>query len=414
MADIALLDHQIDFCDSKSPYPAICGGLGSGKSRAGTMRLILLMLDDPGANTLYTMPTYDLLRLRAIPGFEDDLTAIGLDYTLNKSEWSISIPALGSSVYFRSYDNPNRMIAFECAHSICDELDTLTKEKAELVWRKVSERTRQSSRQQNSIAVVTTPDQGVTGFVYEKWEKKKQPGYELIKASTRANPFLPDSYIDQILSNYDPVLADLYLNGEFVSLSQNKVYHFFDRSEHHSSRVITDKDKELHVGLDFNIGGCCAVTCVIDDGDPIAVDEFISHDTYDVVNNIASRYKDKRVIVYPDASGQSSRTNASQSDIDILNDAGLVVRVDAKNPAVRDRINAMNGLFSHDRFLVNTDKCPELAFALESQGYTDKGEPEKYNDHPAIDDWCDCTGYFVANRYPISKPLTNINVSWVR
>jgi hypothetical protein len=81
--------------------------------------------------------------------------------------------------------------------------------------------------------------------------------------------------------------------------------------------------------------------------------------------------------------------------------AGYTVKHKATNPAVRDRINAVNGMLSHDRLLVNSGKCPELATALESQGYTDKGEPEKFTHHPAIDDRNDCLGYFIAFMYPI-------------
>lgn len=414
MTDIALLDHQIEFCESESLYPAIVGGLGSGKTRAGQMRLILLMLADPGINTLFAMPTYDLLRLRAIPGFEEDLQELGLDYTLNKSEWSIYIPAIDSRVYFRSYDNPQRLIAFECAHSICDELDTISKDKAALVWRKISERTRQKCNGQNTIGVVTTPDQGVTGFIYEKWAKKRQPGYEIIKASTLANHFLPEGYVEQIRANYDPVLADLYLNGEFVSLSQNKVYHFYNRRAHYSDRVLNDNDAIIHCGLDFNIGGCCAVMFVVEKENPIAVDEFVSHDTYDFCNQLTARYPGRRVVVHPDASGRAGRTNATLSDVGIIEQHGFSVHAPKANPPIRERINSVNALLAHDRMRVNSDKCPNFAFALESQGYTDKGDPEKFNEHPAIDDWVDSAGYFLHYKFPVIKPPTPIKVGWAR
>jgi len=50
MVDIALTEPQKVFCTTKAKHPAIIGGLGSGKSRGGTMRLILLLLADKGAN----------------------------------------------------------------------------------------------------------------------------------------------------------------------------------------------------------------------------------------------------------------------------------------------------------------------------------------------------------------------------
>lgn len=410
MIDVPLTGPQRQFVLSKATHPAIVAGLGAGKSRAATMRLILLMLEDRGINTLYTMPTYDLLRLRAIPGVEEDLQMMGIPYTLNKAEFSIHIHGFGS-MYFRSYDNPNRLIAFEVAASVADEIDVLPKEQASLVWRKISERTRQPCKRGNSIAAVSTPDQGFSGFVYDRWVTRADETTQLIKASTLSNPFLPAGYVDQIRANYDPALAEMYINGEFVSLTANKVYHYFDRETHASSRTIEHGDR-IHIGLDFNVGGCCAVVFVVVGDNPVAVDEFVSHDTRDIINNIQSRYSSHDVTIYPDASGRSGRTNASASDIDILESAGYRVDAPSTNPFVRDRINAVNSMFSHGRLVVNVDKCPNLTQALETQGYAANGEPEKFNSHPAIDDWCDSLGYFVSRCYPVIRPMTAININW--
>jgi hypothetical protein len=408
---LPLSKPQRQFIFSKEQFPAIVGGLGSGKSQGGTFRLINLLMDDRGANGAYYMPTYDLINLRAIVGVEADLARLGIKFKTNKSDYSIKIEGYGN-IIFRSYDRPERIIAYEVAHSICDELDTLRADKASLVWRKITERNRQKRGKKNTIGLVTTPDQGINGFVYEKWVKKQQAGYVLFKASTYSNRFLPADYADNIKANYDPILAELYLNGEFVSLNQNKVYHFFDRKRHHTSRVITENDKVLHIGLDFNIGGCCAVTYIIENNEPIAVDEFVSYDTRDFVNNL-TRYKGKKVIIYPDASGQSGKTNASQSDVQIIEQANYQVNCWASNPPVRDRINAYNGLISHDRFKINTDKCPNLCNALETQGYDANGEPEKWNTHPAVDDWVDGSGYFIAYAFPITGAIQRLRMGGV-
>lgn len=358
-----------------------------------------MMLSEPSVNCLIGMPTYDLLRLRAIPGFEEDLSGLGFRYTLNKSEYAIRIHGYGS-IYFRSYDNPNRWIAFEAGHTILDELDTLPREKARAVWRKAVERTRQPTQRGNSIGVVTTPDQGVGGFVYERWGKPTDEQWHLIRASTHDNPFLPDDYAASLIEQYDPILVEAYLSGEFVSLNQDRVYHQFDRARHETDRV-AKLGERLHVGIDFNIGGCCATVWVIDERTPVAVGEFVAKDTRDFCARL-SRY-DHPITVYPDASGKAGRTNAAESDIDIIQQAGYRVDAPRANPAIRDRVNAVNGLFAHDRIRINSARCPELVDALSMQGYVD-GQPEKFGHHPAIDDWCDSAGYFLHRKYPISRP----------
>jgi phage terminase large subunit len=402
---IALTEPQERFAFAESTYPAMVAGLGSGKSEAGIVRLLLKMIAEPGINTGYYMPTYDLIRLRAMPGAEEVLSRIGIRYQSNRSDYLIKVHGYGDMI-FRSYDRPERIVSYEVAHSIVDELDTLPKDKAAFVWRKVSERNRQKCKGLNTIGNVTTPDQGYSGFTYSRWGKESRPGYELIKAATASNPYLPDGYIEQIRENYDPILADMYLNGEFVSLSQNKVYHFFNRLKHHTERVLRDSDRIIHFGIDFNIGGCASNAWVIDNNAPHAVDEFVSHDTRDFCNRL-SKYErpGRKIVVYPDASGKASRTNASQSDVEIIRSSGFVVDCPNANPAIRDRINSVNGLLAHDRMKVNTDKCPMLTDALETQGYDKKGDPEKFDEHPAIDDYVDAMGYFIDRKFSIRRPV---------
>ena len=340
MIDLPLTKPQREFVFSKATNPAIIGGLGSGKTRAGTIRAILKLLEGRGLNVGYYMPTYDLLKLRAMVGLEEDLTALGLKYTTNLSEYTIKVHGYGS-IICRSYDRPERIVAYQTAHSVVDEIDTLPKEKAAFVWRKITERNRQNAPTPNSMACVTTPDGCYAGFVYDRWVSRADDSTHLVKAPTASNPFLPLDYIDNIRRNYDPQLAAMYLEGEFVSLTQNKVYHYFDREKHGTDRTIQPGDS-LHIGVDFNVGGCCAVVFVIDDDKPAAVDEFVSHDTRDIINNLQSRYPGYDVTIYPDSSGRSERTNASASDIDILLSAGYRVDAPPSNPFIRDRVNAMN------------------------------------------------------------------------
>ena len=409
----ALTEPQEDFTLCPEPFPALVGGLGSGKTMAGSTRLAFKMVNEPGINTAHYMPTYDLLRLRAVPGMEELLEQLHVPYKTNKQAWSIEIEGYGM-VIFRSYDNPARIVSYEVAHSIVDELDTLPKDKAELVWRKVSERNRQRCKGKNTIGNVTTPDHGYAGFTYAKWGKNPSEGYRIIKAPTASNPYLPDGYIEQIRSNYDPLLADMYLSGEFVSLSRNKVYHFFDRKKHHGQREITDNDNYLHIGLDFNIGGTCASVWLTENNKPYAVDEFVSHDTRDFIAKVQRFKKAGRTLtVYPDASGNSGSTNASKTDIQLLRDAGLAIDCPAANPPIRDSVNAVNALLSHDSMFVNTDKCPNLAAAIESQGYDKQGAPEKLNDHPSMDDWTDGMRYFINRRFPIQRPMTRATLSGI-
>lgn len=88
----------------------------------------------------------------------------------------------------------------------------------------------------------------------------------------------------------------------------------------------------------------------------------------------------------------------------ILRQAGFTVRVGNSNPVVRDRVNAVNALILNDagerRWLINTERCPVLTTALEQQAYDERGDPDKSSGH---DHAVDAAGYFLSNRWPITR-----------
>src|SRR5690606_21204407 len=164
----------------------------------------------------------------------------------------------------------------------------------------------------------------------------------------------------------------------------------------------------VHIGMDFNRLKMSAVIYVIRDGLPIAVDEIgDGRDTPTMADLFVERYKSKghAVQVYPDASGQnSSSKNASESDLSILKQKGLTVRVNSTNPGVIDRVNAVNALILNGegerRLKVNTNRCPQLTESLEQQPYDKTGMPDK---SAGLDHIVDAAGYFLAYKYPITK-----------
>lgn len=415
--NVQLTDPQADFVFSQYPHPAFFGGFGAGKSQAGTLRLMHLITQDPGIDVSHFFPSYRLAKRRGLEGTINHLKALGIFHSVNKSDLTIFMPQFDSTIYLETYHDPESIVSFEVAHAVVDELDTLAKDQAQHVWQKVTERVRQRCAHScgNTLGCVSTPDQGTAGFCFEKWGNGERlgAGYHYIKAGTRSNKFLPEGYADQIAKNYDSTMSEAFLNGGWVSFTRDKVYHFFSRVKHHTDREILPSDTMLHIGLDFNIGGCCAVTFVVDGVDPVAVDEFTSHDTRDFINNL-SRYQGKSCLVYPDvASGFARHTNAAQTDIALIAQAGYQIKAGSTNPAIRDRVNAYNALLSHNRLKINTNKCPNLTNALETQGYNERGEPEKWAAHPAIDDWADSSGYFLSRNYPIVRPITQIRVGGI-
>jgi hypothetical protein len=174
-----------------------------------------------------------------------------------------------------------------------------------------------------------------------------------------------------------------------------------------------EKGEPLHVGMDFNVLKMAAVVYVVRDGAPRAVAELTKvRDTPEMCRMLKERFKDKghTVTVYPDASGQNtSSKSASESDLSIIKSNGFIVRVDSTNPAVKDRLNAVNALILNDkgerRLKVNTHLCPELTESLEQQPYDKNGEPDKTTGHDHVND---AAGYTLVKMWPIVKRITTV------
>lgn len=401
---------QDKFIFSTAAYPAFVGGFGSGKTDALITRGLKLKLEFPANDVAFYEPTYDLVRMIAFPRFQEKLEQIGLPYRLIKSPHNvIEIPGAGR-IIFRSMDTPSRIIGYEVGDSLVDELDTLKRDDAALVWRQIIARNRQKKAGGaiNSASVATTPE-GFR-FVYERWEANPVDGCELIRAPTYSNPHLPLGYIDSLRSMYPSHLLDAYVEGQFVNLTTGTVYLQFSRKRNNSSETIK-QGEPLFIGMDFNVGNMSAVVHVKRDGAPHAVDEIgKGYDTPDMARMITERYQGHSIIVYPDASGASRKSvNASKTDIQILQDHKFTVVAPKANPPVRDRINAMNAAFAGN-YRVNTDRCPIYTRCLEQQAYGNNGEPDKSQ---GLDHMPDAGGYFIAQDYPIIRPVTSLSLKTI-
>lgn len=417
-SQLSLSDAQHRFLSMNKKFRAYVGGFGSGKTFAGCLDLVTFALSNPRLAQGYFAPTYTLIRDIFYPTIAEAAELLGMRVRVRESNKEVDL-YLGSIYYgtiiCRTMDNPANIIGFKIARALVDELDVLNAKKAENAWNKIIARLRLiSPGVKNGIGVTTTPE----GFKFTYQRFKKTPGesYGLVQASTYENKqYLPDDYISSLKESYPGQLIESYLMGEFVNLSAGTIYNQFDRKLNHCNDRI-DGTEPLFIGMDFNVGKMAAVVHVKRDGLPRAVEEIVNgFDTREMIVAIHSRYgHDRSILIYPDASGNSRKSvNASETDISILEEAGLTVCCDASNPRVKDRINAMNAMFCNAagdrRYRINTDKCPVYTDCLEQQVWADNGEPDKSND---TDHMNDSAGYFITHDYPVIKPVTNFKIGF--
>lgn len=410
---------QARFLAMPHKFRGFVAGFGSGKTWVGCSGLCQHVWEWPRINAGYFAPTYPQIRDIFFPTIEEVAFDWGLRIKIKESDKEVDFYSGGqyrSTVICRSMEKPATIVGFKIGHALVDELDVMAKLKAEQAWRKIIARMRYKVHGlKNGVDVATTPE-GFK-FTYQQFVKQisERPElktlYGLVQASTYDNEAnLPDDYISSLEDSYPPQLIRAYLRGQFVNLTSGAVYPDFDRRLNHSNEVEREREPLL-IGMDFNRLKMSAVVYVLRGGWPIAVAEVTDgRDTPYMADLLKRQYASKGhpIQIFPDASGaNSSSKNASESDLSILRQAGFSIRVNSTNPAIADRVNAVNALILNGqgerRLKINTNRCPHLTDGLEQQAYDKNGTPDKSS---GVDHLNDAGGYPLAFLFPISKPMT--------
>ncbi len=379
-----------------------------GKSFILAVNVIRDMFLFRGCKVGVYAPTHDLLSLNIIPVIEGMLENLGLRYSHNKQQHIIRCD--GSQIIFRSMNDPGRIVAYEVYASHVDEADLMaTRQKGEEAWNRIIGRNRQRHPKKkktfNQVCAYSTPE-GFK-FTYHRWKKAPGVGYKYVTAQTNTNWNLDKSFILNLEDTYTPAQCKAYLMGQWTNIFTGSVYSYYDRDTCRTDRVIRPGDV-LHIGQDFNFGGCCGAVYINEGNSMYLVGEHATQDTEQLVQLVKDKYADKhRVIFYPDATGKSNATNASESDIAMIKQANFQIKAKNTNPRIVDRINSVQRLLYNKRFYVNDKECPKTVEALEEHAYNDKtGLPDKFAGPATIDDRNDGMGYACAYLYPIKKIIT--------
>lgn len=398
-------------------FRAYVGGFGSGKTFVGCLDLLIFMSKHPGTVQGYFGLNYPAIRDIFYPTFEEAASLMGFTCEIKESNKEIHVYRNGfyyGTVICRSMEHPDKIVGFKIARALVDEIDTLPRIKAQKAWRKIIARLRlKIDGVENGIGVTTTPE-GFR-FVYQTFKANPTRSYSMVQASTYENrENLPDDYISSLLETYDEDLVEAYVGGEFVNLTSGTVYKNFKRKIHNSTETIREKEP-LFIGCDFNVMDQAATVYVQRENKEQKITEWHAvaelkkmEDTPDMIHRIDERWAKNghQIYIYPDASGRARKTvDAHKSDIALLEQAKYIVRVNSKNPFVKDRVLAVNRAFSKGILHINTNMCPTVAQCLEQQGYDDNGEPDKKSGH---DHQNDATGYPIVYEFPIKKPLLEI------
>lgn len=367
-SDFGLSKSQLEFVQSEAGKTLFNGGLGSGKTFAGSVWAVVMTQMYPKTKGVITANTYTQLRDGTLSSFFQVLDIFGYTYKYNKQEGKIWVEG-GAEIHTRSMEKYDALRGVEYGWAWSDECAFYKKEAFDVLMGRIRD-----AKGPCQWKGTTTPN----GFnwLYTAFVEEPLRNSRVIKCKTKDNlANLGGDYFETLNDQYDDKLAQQELEGEFVNLTSGLVYYTFDRRKHVSE--YTGNRNSIFVGLDFNVNPLCGVYVCIDKAGVIhVVDEtyLLNSNTFEAAKEINEKYPVEDKIIIADETGNRRKTSASvgRTDHKILRDSGLILPP-FKNPMVKDRYNNINRLIDKGWVKISP-KCKKLIGDLEKLAYENKDD----------------------------------------
>lgn len=408
----------------KYKHPAIVGGFGSGKTAAIPLRWLYLInwrIKEQRAicKMMIVEPTKEMVRDVLIPTLNDFFDRHGIEHKYHKTffDYTITLYKNNKKYQFtallRSSDTPEALTGKNLTDIIIDEFDKKHPiEKQREVWKECISRIR--AAEYGTCAIVTTPEgYKYTYELYNECQYQEKENFLLIRAKTYNNKFLPADYVDNLYKQYSSDLVEQYIEGNFINLTQGKVYKNFDRDV---NGVIKDYDPNLPLILcvDFNVNPMKWVLVQNYYDKDYVIDEIVGRNvtTQEMAQKVAEKYGDKKLyLVYGDYYGNSRDTRSLTTDYEIIKSVLKNVRIFVKpNPSVVDRVNAVNSRLCNSKgerhLFVDLRNCPELIQDLEQVVWDEKKREIDKKSNLDLTHASDALGYYIEYNYGLKgKPM---------
>ncbi len=408
-----MLPAQKRLRETTSPFVLMSGGYGSGKTYALCNEGILLSAENAGMINGLVGPSIPSLKKDILPTIEEILATNNIQYEYHAStkrfDKMIEIPLWNGFIQLASGDDPRSMKGPTWASVGFNEPGIM---KAE-VWEVGISRVRAKKATNPKIYACGTPEG--YNWLYDEFIKNPSKDHEVIYADTRENIHNREGYAKRLLTNFDKPLIQEKVEGRFVDTKRSRVYHAFDMEQ-------TVKGLEYEPNLpivftwDFNVNPMCTAICQVHRDEVWVIDEIVieTSNTMEVCHEFIRRYgaygKDHKagIYIYGDASGRAKTTKTDDTDYSIIRQMvghhfsayEFYIEVPAANPAVSDRINAVNAMLENSeglRRIFVDDRCAMVRESFTRTVYKagTGGIDKKQN----IEHITDALGYFVYRQF---------------
>ena len=386
---------QQTISDNPSRNRVISAGRRFGKSFLAINELAKFARH-PGKRVLAVANTYRQIKQTIWDDLKAQLFSVNWIKRVNESDLHIEL-INGSKIYLRSADNKDALRGAKYDFIVMDECADIDPE----TWYSVLRPTLSDSK---GHAMFIGSPKGRNWF-YDIWQScDSLDDWQKFQYTTIQGGNVDAEEIEAAKRDLDERTFQQEYMAEWVDYSGVIYYNFTERNIVDIAQPVTPQTT-LHVGIDFNVDpGVMAIAQKTPTGIHVFDEiEMFGTNTQEMVRELHSRYPRYNVMCYPDAAGSQRKTSAGGvTDHIILKNAGYTLKVGSTNPAVKDRIAAVNSAFysaSGETRLTISPKCRKIIECLRKHTYKegtrqpDKGQHDHFND---------ALGYMVNHLYPLN------------
>lgn len=353
------------------------GGYGSGKTWCGSLLGILLAKKYPGSRGLVGAKEYELVRKTTLVSYLEHLDSLGYKqgthYTYNKVDKIIKFKN-GSEILFSQLDNPEKFKSLNLHWAEIEEASQVS----DNTLKQLLGRLRNTYRGKNwgdfryRLFGHTNP-QPNKDWIYERFVENKQSNYRIIIAPTTNNIYLPEHFVKELESAYDPEYYRINVLGEHGDYNSGLVVKGFTDENIKELRYV--HGETIHLSCDFNVDPMMWCVAHKDDENVFYFDEIVVENatTEMCIKEFILRYPDRnaQIIINGDASGDNRSTQSEYTNYatirKVLRENGyknFKFELRSYNPPILNRIASFNArVRSSDgqvRMFVDERKCKYL------------------------------------------------------
>lgn len=344
----------------------LSGSVGSAKS--------LLMAHVAVMHCLTFPKAVGMLGRRSLPDLKDTILRKildhmqgslreNIDYFFNQSNSKLTF-SNGSQILCRTWGDKrySKFRSLELSFAIIEELTENDSDEFDEFYKELRARVgRLPHIKQNFLLCATNPD-APSHSAFNYFIASQIPTRHVYYSITTDNPFLPKTYIQQLLETYTAQEAERMIYGRWVEIKTEVIYYAFDEKMSVIDTYKVNPSHPIFITYDFNIG--------INKPMSVAFFQYINdvfYFFYEIVISGSNTLETcdemiaKGLLTYPtryvihgDASGRAKSSKYNRTDYDIIKKAlddyigphGRIevdVDVPLSNPPVRKRHIIVNG-----------------------------------------------------------------------